>query len=73
MAIACFRLVTFFPLRPDFNFPCFMAFISRSTALDALGLYFRPLDFFLELLLVVAMECTSLYGKPLKLFGLRKK
>jgi len=61
MAIACFRFMTFFPLRPDFNLPCFIAFISRSTALDALGPYFRPLDFFLELLLVVAMECTSLY------------
>ncbi|HEX3472207.1 MAG TPA: hypothetical protein VHT28_13570, partial [Silvibacterium sp.] len=40
------RLVTFFPLRPDFSFPCFIAFISRSTDLEAFGLYFLPLDFF---------------------------
>ena len=37
MAIACFLLVTFFPLRPLFSFPCFMAFISVSTFLDAAG------------------------------------
>jgi hypothetical protein len=46
IAIACFRLVTFFPLRPDLSFPFFMAFISRSTDEEALGLYFLVLDFF---------------------------
>jgi hypothetical protein len=46
IAIACFRLVTFFPLRPDLSFPFFMAFISRSTDEEALGLYFLALDFF---------------------------
>ena len=47
MAIACLRLVTFFPLRPLFSLPCFIAFISRSTSLLADGLYFRvELDFF---------------------------
>lgn len=47
MAMACLRLVTFFPLRPDFSLPCFISFISRSTALPAAGLYLRELvDFF---------------------------
>lgn len=50
MAMACLRLVTFLPLRPDFSLPCFIAFISRSTDLPALGLYLRePADFFEEL------------------------
>src|SRR6201986_3350408 len=47
IAIACFLLVTFLPLRPLFSLPCFIAFISRSTSLPADGLYFREeLDFF---------------------------
>jgi hypothetical protein len=46
MAIACFGFVTFFPLRPDFSLPCFMARISRSTSLPAEGEYLRPEDFF---------------------------
>ncbi len=46
MAIACFGFVTFFPLRPDFNLPCFISFISVSTFLLAEGEYFRPEDFF---------------------------
>ena len=41
MAMACLRLFTFFPLRPLFNLPRFIAFISRSTDLPALGLYLR--------------------------------
>lgn len=48
MAMACFGLVTFFPLRPDFSFPCFISRISRSTALPAAGLYLRELDDFFE-------------------------
>ena len=46
--MACFGLVTFFPLRPDFSFPCFISRISRSTALPAAGLYLRELDDFFE-------------------------
>jgi hypothetical protein len=46
MAMACFRLVTFFPLRPDFSLPCFIACISRLTSLPAEGEYLRPDDFF---------------------------
>jgi hypothetical protein len=49
MAMACFRLVTFLPLRPDFSVPFFLALISRSTDFDAFGLYFLPLDFLAEL------------------------
>src|SRR5579862_9677211 len=44
--MACLRLVTAFPLRPDFSVPFFIAFISRSTDLEALGLYFFAADFF---------------------------
>jgi hypothetical protein len=51
MAIACFRLVTFLPLRPDFSLPFFMARISRSTDLPADLPYLRPDDFFDELFL----------------------
>ena len=50
MAIACFLLLTVFPLRPDFNLPRLNSCISRLTSLPALGLYLRrPLDFFLPL------------------------
>jgi hypothetical protein len=48
MAIACFGFVTFWP-DPLFSFPFLKAFISRSTLLEALGPYFLPLDFLLEL------------------------
>src|SRR5579875_2091451 len=50
MAMACFGLVTFLPLRPDFSLPCFISRISRSTALPAAGLYLRELDDFLDAL-----------------------
>jgi hypothetical protein len=46
MAMACFGLVTFFPLRPDFSLPRFIACISRLTSLPAEGEYLRPEDFF---------------------------
>lgn len=49
MAMACLRLVTFLPLRPDFSFPRFISCISRSTFLPADGEYLRPEDFFFEL------------------------
>jgi len=51
MAIACLRLVTFFPLRPLFSRPRLNSCISRSTLFCALGPYLRPrLDDFFELL-----------------------
>jgi len=46
MAIACFGLVTFLPLRPDFNLPRFIACISRCTSFPAEGEYLRLDDFF---------------------------
>lgn len=48
MAIACFRLVTFFPLRPLFNFPRCISCISVLTCLPAFGLCLRPERFFEE-------------------------
>jgi hypothetical protein len=53
MAMACFGLVTFLPLRPDLSVPRFISFISVSTFLLAEGEYFRPESFFL--LLFVAL------------------
>ena len=58
MAIACLRLVTFFPLRPDFSFPCFIAFISRSTDCGSFGTVFPPSRFFL---------CRTLFCRALLL------
>jgi hypothetical protein len=40
IAMACFGFVTLRPLRPERSFPCFMAFISRSTERDAPEPYF---------------------------------
>ena len=42
--------VTFLPLRPDFSLPFFISLISVSTFLPAEGEYFRPEDFFAEVL-----------------------
>jgi hypothetical protein len=58
IAIACLGFVTFLPLRPDFNLPCFISRISVSTDLEALGLYFRD-AFFVALFLAVAMRRSS--------------
>ena len=46
MAMACLRLVTFLPLRPDFSLPFFIACISRFTSLPEDGEYLRVEDFF---------------------------
>jgi hypothetical protein len=46
MAIACLRLVTFLPLRPDLSFPFFISFISVSTFFPEDGEYLRLEDFF---------------------------
>jgi hypothetical protein len=46
MAMACFGLVTFLPLRPDFSLPCFIACISLLTSWPAEGEYLRRDDFF---------------------------
>ncbi len=42
MAMACLRLVTFLPLRPLFNVPCFLSCIARFTLLCAFAPYFLP-------------------------------
>src|SRR4029077_9939011 len=43
MAIACLRLVTFFPLRPLLSFPRLRLRITRSTSFEALREYFRAM------------------------------
>jgi hypothetical protein len=48
MAMACFGLVTFLPLRPDLSLPCFISLISVSTFLPAEGEYFRREDFLFD-------------------------
>ena len=48
IAIACFGLVTFLPLRPLFSLPRFISRISVSTCLPALGEYLRPDEDFFE-------------------------
>ena len=55
MAIACFRLVTFFPLRPLFSVPLFFSRMTRSTFSPAFGPYLLPDDFFF-----VGMQTFSL-------------
>lgn len=56
MAMACFRLMTFLPLRPDFSLPCFIARISRSTSAPDEGEYLRFADFFEVDFLVAAVR-----------------
>src|SRR5208337_3178124 len=61
IAMACFLLVTFLPLRPLFNFPCFIARISVSTLFPAAGEYLRvdflPVAFFFVVLVAIASPC----------------
>ena len=45
IAIACFRLVTFLPERPDLSLPCSISRISVSTCRPAAGLYVRVVFF----------------------------
>jgi hypothetical protein len=45
IAIACFRLVTFFPERPERRVPRLRSCIALSTFWDAFFPYFRPPDF----------------------------
>ena len=56
IAIACLRLVTFFPLRPLFSVPLFFSRIARSTLLPASGLYFLPADDFFDEVFLAAMQ-----------------
>jgi hypothetical protein len=43
IAIACLRLLTFFPDRPLFNVPALRFFITRSTSLEAFFEYLRAI------------------------------
>ena len=56
IAIACFRLVTFFPLRPLFSVPLFFSRITRATFFCAFGLYFLPPEDFFVVLFFVAIN-----------------
>ena len=56
MAIACFGLVTFLPLRPIRSLPFFISCISSWTFSPARGLYFLPPDERCDELFLVAIE-----------------
>jgi len=57
MAIACLRLVTFFPLRPDLSVPFFLRFIALSTRFEAALPYFLPReDFFAAMTLLRVVD-----------------
>jgi hypothetical protein len=71
MAMACFLLFTFLPLRPDLSWPFFIAFISVSTLFPAAGEYFLPKDFFaLMLFRVVAFLAEVLFLEEPLFFAL---
>jgi hypothetical protein len=76
MAMACFLLVTFLPLRPDLSWPFFIAFISVSTLFPAAGEYFLPEAFFaddffaLVLFFVVPFLVAALFLEELLFFAL---
>jgi hypothetical protein len=55
IAIACFRLLTFLPDLPDFNFPRFISCIALPTLAEAFLPYLR------ELLRVLFFIATSLF------------
>jgi hypothetical protein len=61
MAIACFRLVTFLPLLPDFSVPFFFLRIALSTRFDAALPYFRPRDDFFAAMML--LPCGSPAGR----------
>src|SRR5437762_1088378 len=55
IAIAGLRLVTFFPERPDFSFPCFFSRIARSTFSPAFLPYFA-----------IATSCNAKFAKGVR-------
>ena len=64
MAMACLRLVTFLPLRPDFSLPRFISRISRSTFLPADGEYLRlEEDFFDPLLRGALLRALDFFAE----------
>ena len=66
IAIACFRLVTFLPERPDLSLPCFISCIARSTFLADFLLYFR-FDFLRVLLLFLRPELPLFFVRECEL------
>lgn len=75
MAIACFRLVTFLPLRPDLSLPRFISCISRLTSLPADGEYLRlgaffEADFLCALLFFVLLFFVLVELRAVDFFGL---
>jgi len=54
--MACLRLFTVLPLRPDFSFPRLNSCISRFTSLPALGLYLRREELLLREPLLLLRE-----------------
>jgi hypothetical protein len=58
IAMACLRLVTFFPLRPLFSVPVLRSRMARATLRPAFGLYLRPP----EDRFVAAMENSPFHG-----------
>lgn len=62
MAMACFRLLTVFPDRPDFNSPRLYSCMARSTLSDASLPYFFPLlrDLDFEELRLLVLRCFGI-------------
>jgi hypothetical protein len=68
MAIACLRLVTRLPDRPEWSWPRFISCIARSTFFPALEPDFRPpLRLRPELRLLLGVELRLLLGLELRL------
>jgi hypothetical protein len=56
MAIACFRLVTFFPLLPLFNLPSFISSIARFT------FCWLPFEYLAIKIIFVIVSCFNLFA-----------
>ena len=55
IAMACLRLVTFLPLRPDLSVPFFRRRIALLTRLDAALPYFRPPEDFFRAIVILRL------------------
>jgi len=63
MAIACLRLVTFFPLRPLLRVPAFFSFMARSTFLPAPAEYLAIEFLFMDSKLMPFADANEILGK----------
>lgn len=59
MAIACLRLFTVLPLRPDLSVPFFLRRIALSTRLDAALPYFLPREDFLAAMILLPIVVVT--------------